>query len=232
MKATFAGVVLSTDSFDPGETWEASFRISGQQANQISRPARADYISLYARGARSHSIEIIFRPPPAADYDEAAEALTLYFAELPQQGDLVLLSGTRERTFPDACVEAFTPPPRIGLSNEFPLRFIAGAVTTRTRSPLGLMDTRYIANLPTITTLTGGTITSLDSQITVDVDAGFTAFIRPTLAGIAQPKMMQVITDPDPGVTVGNDDPAAGTLIVLPLDYDEATNAKIWIEVL
>lgn len=220
MKATFAGVDLSTDSFAAGATWATSFRITGQQANQISRPARAEFISLYARGTRSHSIEIIFRPPPAADYDEAAEALALYFAELPQQGDLVLLSGMRERTFPDACVEAFSPPPRIGISNEFPVRFIAGAVTYRTRSTLGAMDYRY-PNVVNLTGLTGGGATNLDGLVTTDVDAGRMVDFYLNSGGFLHPHRWVLTSWTDE-----TEDSEDGR--VLPDDFDNATNPKIW----
>lgn len=230
MRVTFDGSVLSTDSFAADETWATSFHISGQQVNQISRPVRAEYVSLYARGGRAHSIEIIFRPPPAVSYDAAAESLSLYFAGLPQQGDLVLTNGSLARTFPAACLEAFTPPPRTGISLEFPLKFVAGAVTYQTLSPLALMDSRYVANLAVITGLTGGTAADLDALVTADVAVGFVAFVTPTIAGIAQPKHFRLITDPDPGVTVTNTDPTAGALIVRPLDYDEDENAKIWSE--
>lgn len=224
MKATYNGVVLSTDSFAPDETWLTTFRISGQQANQISRPSGDDYIKLYARGHRMHTIEIVFRPPPAADTDAAAEALALYFAGLPQQGDLVLLSGARERTFPGACVEAFTPPPRTGISNEFPVKFVAGSVTSRTLSPLAIMNINEVANLYAITGLTGGGDTNLDGLVTVDVSAGFQTDIFVPIGALNQLATFRLFA----GTDATNTDPDAGPVVVRPADYDGTTNAKVW----
>ena len=224
MRATFNGTVLSTDSFAPGETWLTTFRIQGQQQNQVSKPTRAEYVTLYARAARMHSIEIVFRPPPEADFDAAAEALCLYFAELPQQGDLVLLSGVRERTFPNACLESFTPPPRRGVSNEWPVKFIAGAVTTRTRSRLGTMNINAIANLYDITGLTGGGSTKLDGLVTTDVAAGFQLEIFAAIGALNQLATFRLYA----GTDAANTDPDAGPVIVRPADYNASTNAKVW----
>jgi hypothetical protein len=219
MRATFDGIVLSAGSFSADAPYLATFRISGQQTNQIRRPARAEWIRPIARGHRSHVIEMIFRPPPAADYDAAAEALALYFAELPQQGDLVILSGSRERTFADACVENFSPPERTGISNEFPVRFLAGAVTYRILSPLARMDARY-PNIITVTGLTGGT-TNLDGLQTSDVDAGRMVDFYLNVGGFLQPHrwVLTAWTDEAENADDGR---------VKPDDFHSTENPKIW----
>lgn len=201
-----------------------TFRIAAQQANQISRPVRAEFIRPIARGLRMHTIELVFRPPPAADYDEAAESLALYFAELPQQGDLVLLAGNRELTFPDACVESFSPPPRVGISIQFPVRFIAGAVTYRTRSTLGAMDARY-PNVISLTGLTGGGASNLDGLVTTDVNTGRMVDFYLLSGGVLMPHRW-VLT----AWTDETEDAADGR--VLPDDFNTETNAKIWIRLL
>ena len=224
MRAVFDGTVLSSASFAPGETWLSTFRINGQQVNQTRRPIRDEYAHFIARGLRQHSIEIVFRPPPAADFDEAAELLCLYFSELPQQGDLVLLSGTRERTFADACLESFTPPPRRGVSNEYPVKFIAGAVTSRTRSRLGIMSADYPNVLP-LTALTGGATNSLDAEVTTDVATGRMVNFYLEESGVLAPH--QWVLRP---WGEESEDAAAGR--VLPDDFNESTNAKIWIRLI
>ena len=224
MRAIFNGTELSSGTFAPGETWLTTFRIQGQQVNQVSRPTRAEYVTLYARAARQHSIEIVFRPPPAADFDAAAEALCLYFAELPQQGDLVLLNGVRERTFPDACVESFSPPPRRGVSNEFPVKFIAGAVNTRTRSRLGAMNANYPNVLP-LTALTGGATNSLDAEATTDVATGRMVNFYLNESGVLAPHQWVLMPWGEE-----SEDAAAGR--VIPDDFNETTNPKIWMRLI
>lgn len=224
MKAIFAGVELSADSFAPGETWLTTFRIQGQQTNQPSKPARSEFVRYYARALRSHTIEINLIPPPAADFDAAAESLALYFAELPQQGDLVLLSGVRERTFPGACVDTFSPPPRNGISNLYPLRFLAGAVTYRTRSRLGTMNANYPNVLP-LTGLTGGGDGNLDGEATTDVDAGRMVKFYLNEGGILAPHEWVLIA-----WTAETEDAEDGR--VLPDDFNATTNPKIWMRLI
>jgi hypothetical protein len=220
MRATYGGVNLSSALFAPGETWLTTFRIQGQQTNQIRRPARAEWIKPIARGHRSHSIDIVLRPPPFADVDAAAEALALFFSDLPQQGDLVLLSGGRERTFPDACVDSFNPPPRNGVSLEYPIKFIAGSVTTRTLSTLATMDARY-PNVISLTGLTGGTEGDLDGQQTLDIAAGRMVNFYLNEGGVLQPHQWVLVLWTDE-----TEDAEDGR--VLPDDFHATTNPKIW----
>jgi len=220
MRVTYAGTVLSTDTFAAGETWQTSFRVSGAQQNQVAHRTRAEYITLFARGGRSHTIDLLFIPPPAADVHEAFEQLSLYFSALPLQGDLVLLSGALERTFPDACVQAFSPPPRRGLANEFPVTFLAGAVTAATLSPLAQMDSRY-PNIRPITGLTGGDSGKLDAEITADVAVNRVIKFYLVESSILVPHEWVLLDWTDEV-----EDAAAG--VVIPDDWHVTTNPKYW----
>jgi hypothetical protein len=126
MKATFDGLELSPGTYAPDVTWNLRMVIRGEQPVQVSRPARAEYARVYARGGRLHTLDLFFKPPAAADTHEAFAALALFFTTLSQQGDLVIESGGNQITYPDACLVAFTPPARVGVSNEFPLQFVFG----------------------------------------------------------------------------------------------------------
>jgi hypothetical protein len=230
MKAVYGGMTLSPGPFTGDATWLTSFSIKGEQKVQMRSPMRAAYAKPKARGLRVHTIEIVFVPPPSADLDASFALLSSYFALLPLEGDLVLNEGASQRTFSDAVIKDFSPPPRTGISNRFPLLFVAGACSAVTLSPLAQMDPKNVWNKRTISGLTGGGDANLDGFITSDVAVGASMYIYPVLNGVAQPRIMSLITDPSPGVTVTNADPDAGTLIVLPLDYDATTNPKIWTE--
>ena len=126
MKATFGDITLSEGGFTNAETWLTRFKIRGQQDVQTAKPIRAAYAQVYARGNRLHVIELLFYPPTAENTDEAFAALALFFATLPQQGDLILESGGNRVRFPSACLVSFEPLPSLGISNQFPLVFQCG----------------------------------------------------------------------------------------------------------
>jgi hypothetical protein len=123
---TFADMLLSAGGFGGDETWQTRFTIKGSQDVQVCKPMRADYVRVIARGQRMLTITLLFRPPSCADVHESFAELALYFSTLPQQGDLVLESGGNRVPYPDACLVSFDPPPRVGVSNEFPLVFQTG----------------------------------------------------------------------------------------------------------
>jgi hypothetical protein len=151
----------------------------------------------------------------AADCDSAALRMLIgasvepldVFAEIQWTAD----SGTHAVAFPIQIVPTFNLP-----EDDPPAQI-----------PPAQMDARYVANLHTITGLTGGTATDLDGYTTTDVAAGFTAFILPTIGGVVQPKTFRLIA----GTTAENTDPTAGLLVVRPDDYHASTNAKVWVEV-
>jgi hypothetical protein len=228
MRATFDGTVLAPGGYDRTDAWVSSFRLAGTPQIQTVAKFRADYATLHARGGTVHTIDVLLIPPPEADLETAFAELALFWAGLSDQGDLVITSGSQAVTWPEACKAPFTFEPNTGVQNRFPLQFLAGAPSALTTlSTLAQMDARYVANLHTITGLTGGTATDLDGYATTDVAAGFTALILPTIGGIVQPKTFRLIA----ATTAENTDPTAGLLVVRPDDYHATTNAKVWVEV-
>lgn len=205
--------------------------ITMQQQTQVVVLTQDDAPTAFPEHAvRSLPLSYSVSYPPCATLAEALLQSRSVPAACPKGGVLVEQHGATQVTYAQAWVTSIRVE-RMGVSNRFIFSLVATRPDTAIPSPLALMDSRYVANLSALTGLTGGGATNLDGQVTADVAIGFTAFITPSLAGFAQAKHMRLIADPDPGVTVGNDDPAAGTLIVIPLDYDEETNAKIWTEV-
>jgi hypothetical protein len=181
------------------------------------------------RSTRSVALSYSVGFPACASMAEAVMQSRTVPASCPRGGVLVEQQGATQVTYEQAWVTSIRVE-RLGVSNRFVFNLTATNPSTVTLSTLAQYDMRYAANLHTITGLTGGGESNLDGYITTDVAVGFLAIIKPTLAGLVQTKLMSLITDPAPGETVTNDDPAAGTLIVLPLDYDEESNAKIWTE--
>lgn len=202
-----------------------------RQSTQVEPPMRAQWPVAYPdRAQRTLSFDLTVTFPPCASYELAAMQALDIPVQCPRGGVLKGLLGSSQRTYAQAWINGISAK-NLGVTNQFTFSITAVNPTTATLSPLALMNAQYVANLSAITGLTGGTAADLDSLVTADVLPGFLAFITPSLGGFAQPKHMRLITDPDPGVTAGNDDPSAGTLIVMPLDYDETTNPKIWTEV-
>ena len=232
MTVTFNGVVLADGESRTCKV-ASGLAPSGELGMEVLEFLRAEWAIPVARGNRVITLPMVIELPAVASFGLSLVSALMYFSNLPDEGTLVFAEGAQQVTFANAvCPKWKIVDEIVGVSYAVALQFVLGQPTNATLSLLAQMDSRYLANLSAITGLTGGGASNLDSQITADVAVGFRAFLTPTIAGIAQPKVMGLITDPDPGVTVTNEDPAAGTLIILPADYDAATNAKIWTELL
>ncbi len=205
--------------------------LSLEQQTQTATPLRGAWkVGFPDRAARSIQRSYVVTFPPCDSLDLAFLQSAQIPITCPKGGVLIEQQGAQQITYPAAWIHAPITCKRIGVTNQFTFHLEAVNPSATALSTLAQMSMNAVANLYAITGLTGGGSTKLDGYATADVAVGFVAFITPVIAAIAQPKMMRLITDPDPGVTVTNTDPSAGALIVLPLDYDEDNNPKIWIE--
>jgi hypothetical protein len=161
--------------------------------------------------------------PPCASYKEAfAQALDVPL-QCPSGGVLTGLLDDTLITYSQAWVSSITST-TMGVSNHFVFNFSAVHPTATTPSPLALMDARFVANLSALTRLTGGTVTDLNAQITVDVATGFQADIFVAVNALNQLATVRLCT----GTDATNTDPDAGPVIVRPLDFNATTNPKVW----
>ncbi len=227
MRAVYDEIVLAPGGMDRADAWASRIGIGSTHDVQVAKKFRAIYANVHARGNSVNTIFLTLIPPPAADVDAAFGDLMLFWAGLPAQGDLVLSSGAYQVTYADAVKNPFQFTPRTGISNRYELSFSAGAPSALTTlSRLAQMDSRYIASLPDITTLTGGGATALDSLATTDRSVGFTVHLFATINGVTQGTHFRLIA----GTAAENTDRSAGAVIVRPDDYDAETNAKVWAE--
>lgn len=104
-------------------------------------------------------------------------------------------------------------------------------------SSLPSMNANYLNNLNIrgITALTGGSSTDLDGLATYELALYLRAELSLSLAGVWQTKQFMLVTLATAQSMTGGDggenaDPAAGTLVIHPDDWDDVTNDKIWIE--
>lgn len=106
--------------------------------------------------------------------------------------------------------------------------------------PLLAMNAKYVNNLNElgVTGLTGGGSTKLDGQLTVGVALNLKVELFFEIsAGLWQTKQFMLVALATAASVTGGDgsentDPAAGTLVIHPDDYNAVTNDKIWIETL
>ncbi len=230
MTVTFNGVTLA-DGESRTARVASGLAPNGQINFEPLEFLRAEWAIPVARGNRLITLPMVIEMPPFTRFGAALVSGLTYFGNLPDEGPLVITEGADQVTFSSAvCVDCKIVDEILGVSHALALRFVCGQPLNATLSPLAMLNPSYLWNLSTITGLTGGGSTKLDGLITLDVAVGCRAFITPTLSGVAQPKTMGLITDPNPGVTVTQVNPSAGTLIVLPADYNAITNPKIWTE--
>lgn len=196
-----------------------------RQTTQVAIPSRAQWPVAYpGRASRTLSFDLPVTYPPCATLEEAfAQALDVP-VQCPRGGELIGLLGATQRTYAQAWVEA-AHVDTIGLTNVFNFSITAVNPTTVTLSPLAQMDSRYVGNLHTITGLTGGNATDLNSYPTTDVPLGFQVQVFVPINGLDQLATFRLIAGPDPT----NTDPDVGPVVVRPADYNGSTNAKVWM---
>ena len=201
-------------------------RLALQQQTQVVDRARAAYPTAFPDRAStrfSFSIPVTF--PPCATEELAFYESLIVPTQCPAGGVLSCEFGSTVITYSQAWRESIDVVP-LGLTNRFTFNFTA-VNPDATRSALALLNMNYVANLYTITGLTGGGSTNLDGKVTTDVTVGFTAFLPNLLiSSVAVPKMMHLVS----GTDAENADPSAGLLIIRPDDYHASTNAKVWKE--
>lgn len=197
---------------------------SMRQSTQVSAPMRSDWpVAFPDRAQRTLSFDIPVTFPACASYEEAAMQALDVPVQCPRGGVLTGLHGTSQRVYAQAWVDAISAK-NMGVTNHFTFSITAVNPTEATLSPLALMDARYVANLPAITGLTGGTASDLDGLITVDVAAGFQTDVFAAIGALNQKATFRLYA----GTDATNTDPDAGPVIVRPVDYHASTNAKVW----
>lgn len=238
MRITFDGVVLA-DGESRTSYVATGLTPSGQLNFEPLEYLRAAWAVPKARGNRLLTLPVIIQFPPAASFGAALIESLMYFANLPDEGALVIQDGALSVTFSTAVCQRNVQLEEIyGLSNAVGLTFICGQPSNATLSLLAQMNSDNLINLyrlglrvngVAITKLNGGTTDALDALTTTDVDVGFAGWSFFTIGSDIQQMTLSLITDPDPGVTVENADPSAGPVIILPDDYNASTNPKIWV---
>lgn len=230
-------MIVTLDGFYLADGVTRLAKIVGQdtltmsQQTQTAQPARALWPDMFpSRATRLIQLSYTVTWPACSTYAAALQQSRQVPVLCPRGGELIEYHDGVEISYEQAVIDSIAVQ-RVGVTNQFTFSLRAKNPTTQTISPLARMDARYIANLPLVTSLTGGDPeTDLDGQVTVDVEVGFTVFLMVTISGVVQPKHFRLVTDPAPGVTTTNTDPTAGALVILPADYDAVTNAKIWVE--
>lgn len=198
-----------------------------QQTTQETLRSRAE-CPTYFHSRASRVIPLVYPVtyPPCASFAAAALEARQIIATCPKGGVLTEQQDGTLITYADSKVESIEVTRR-GVTNQFTFTLTAVDPDTAALSTLAQLNMSYIANLHTITSLTGGTATALDGYVTTDVTVGFTAFLPALVIGsIAQAKMMQLVT----GTDAENADPTAGLIVIRPDDYHASTNAKVWKE--
>ena len=202
-----------------------------QQQTQVVTPSRgAWHVAFPERAARSILLSYLVTFPPCDSLEAALWQSRQIPVSCPKGGVLIEQQGTHIITYAAAWQSGPISAKRTGVTNQFHFQFEATNPSTAALSTLAMLNPAYTANLYYITGLTGGGGTNLDGLTTTDVTVGFLADLTLSIAGVIRPLKMRLITDPNPGVTATNTDPAADALIVLPVDYNASTNAKIWTE--
>jgi hypothetical protein len=205
---------------------ESEETLSLKQTTQVVPPSRAAWVVAFPDRA-SRSIDLVYKVlfPPCESLAAALMQSRSIWAQCPRGGVLVETHDAVQVTYAQAWITGIQPE-RMGVRNAFTFSLLATNPNTATLSTLAKMNRDAVNNLKDVTGLTGGGTTNLDGYATADVALGFVAFITPNIGGFAQAKHFRLIT----GTTATNTDPAAGTLVVRPTDYDGATNPRIWIE--
>lgn len=225
-------MIVTLDTFEIANGYDRTAQVLGEdsftltQDTQTETMLRGEWpVFFHSRAARTIPLRYQVAFPPCASIAAALLEARQIPLTCPRGGELIEQHGATAITFSDARVTSIEVVRR-GLSNQFTFALEAINPSSGELSTLALMDSRYVANLNSITGLTGGTATDLDGQTTTDVSVGFTCFITPTIGGLVVPKHMRLVA----GTTAENADPLAGPLVIRPDDYHASTNAKVWVE--
>jgi len=224
MTVTFDGVILADGE---ARTMRVASGLAPGGEVQVDplEFLRADWAVPVARGNRLMTLPMVIEFPACATFEEALVESLMYFANLPEEGTLVIAHGAESVTFSAAVCSRCSQLQAIeGLSNGVQITFVCGEPVNATLSPLAQMDARYVANFIAdpfnVTGLTGGTAGMLDSVVTADVAVGRLAQFVINVSGVDVPHLWQLVAGTDA------EDAAGG--IVRPDDYDATTNAKVW----
>ncbi len=196
------------------------FELGMNQDTQVDQPMRGDFpVAFPERASRAYSFDLPVTFPPCASLADAFVQAHDIPAQCPRGGVLTMLVGAQLRTYNAAWVKDVKATP-MGVTNLFVFSLTATDPSTSTLSTLAQMDSRYTANLSTITGLTGGGDTNLDGLVTTDVAAGrlVTLIINNGTLDEIQDWKLYAGTDAE--------DTSSG--IVRPNDYNASTNAKVW----
>lgn len=222
--------VLAEDAFSLRQFTESAPRV------------RAAWVTgHHARASRSLPLRYVVTYPPCASLEAAyLEARTVALT-CPKGGVLTEQVGSKLTTFADAWIDSEIAVRRLGVTNVFTFNLTAVNPDTVTLSLLAQMDSRGIINLNSstlnITGLTGGTSGKLDALVTTDIALGFKGSLFFELSsGVWVTKLFQLVTRATAASVTGGDgaentNPATGSLIIDPDDFNLSTNNKVWLEV-
>jgi hypothetical protein len=225
MTVTFDGVLLADGESRVAKV-ASGLAPSGEVQMEVLEYLEADWASPVARGNRVLTLPMVIEFPAAENFGAALVHALMYFANLPTEGLLIIAHGEDQVSYPAVCRSVKQVEAIEGLAHAVALQFVCGEPTIYTPSTLSQLDMNTIANLFSVTGLTGGGSTKLDGYVTVDVTVGFAAFLPSLMiGGVPTAKLFQLIG----GTDAENADPALGKLIIHPDDHGPS-NSKIWVE--
>jgi hypothetical protein len=216
---------------------------SVRQSTQTAPRCRAEWLTgFHSRASRSVPLSYVVTFPPCVSLEAAYAQARSVPLSCPKGGVLTEQVGSTLTTFADSWIEGEIGVRRIGVRNTFTFNLTAVDPDTTTLSPLAQTNMSYIVNLNvppfSVTGLTGGTAGKLDALVTADVSLGFTGKLFFEMAsGVWITKHFQIVTRATAAAVTGgsgaeNTNPASGSLIIDPEDFDLVTNNKVWLEVL
>lgn len=223
MTVTFNGIVLADGEARTCKV-AAGLAPSGELSMEILEYLRAAWAVPVARGNRIFQLPMNIQLPSNADFEGALVEALMYFANLPDEGELKIQHGAALVTFSQAVCAKVKVNEIDGLANDISLVFTCGEPTTATLSPLAQMDPRY-PNILNLTGLTGGAAGDLDAQITTDVAVGRYVDFDLLVSGDRIPHRWKLCTWTDE-----TEDADAGR--VLPDDFNSTTNPKFWLRLI
>lgn len=193
---------------------------SGELGMEALEYLRAEWAVPVARGNRLITLPMIIELVPCADFETSLVQHLMYFKNLPAEGELKIQHGGALVTFSQAVCKTNKTRELEGLQNTVMLTFVCGEPVNSTLSILAQMDSRYTANMSSITGLTGGGSTKLDGLVTTDVAVGRLINLVINNGTIDELQFWKLYA--------GTDAEDTGSGIVRPDDYDGSDNAKVW----
>lgn len=131
MTVTFNGVILA-DGESRVVKVASGLAPSGEVQTEVLEYLRADWAVPVARGNRVVTLPMNIALPPCEDFGTALLQGLMYFADLPEEGALVVEHAGYRVSCAQAVCQRTKPTDSIeGLSNDLALQFICGELTSQ-----------------------------------------------------------------------------------------------------